>query len=164
MRKQSETYLSIKNPKASRALKRALDPGHKLLTSLLRLRFATLANFGLRTWGPPWPNPGSAPEVLFVCDCIPLSVSFCRKYIFSKYRLALRVSYRKQKWSLKLQLLIRLMCYSCHQSGQKPAQYHVKTAYDLIRSIILACVHFKKFSHFHFLWNLYCRWWHHIYM
>ena len=27
-------YLSIKNPKASRALKQALDPGCKLLTSL----------------------------------------------------------------------------------------------------------------------------------
>ena len=46
-------YLSIKNPKASRALKRALDPGVKLLASLARLRFATSATFGLRTWGPP---------------------------------------------------------------------------------------------------------------
>ena len=37
------------------------------------------------------------------------------------------------------------MRYSCHQSGQKPAQYHaVKTAYDLIRSITLACVCFYK--------------------
>ena len=27
-------YLSIKNPKASRALKRAMDPGHNLLASL----------------------------------------------------------------------------------------------------------------------------------
>ena len=46
-------YLSIKNPKASRALKRALDPGHKLLASLTQLRFATSATFGLSTWGPP---------------------------------------------------------------------------------------------------------------
>ena len=46
-------YLSIKNPKASRALKWALDPGCKLLASLARLRFATSATFGLRTWGPP---------------------------------------------------------------------------------------------------------------
>ena len=45
-------YLSIKNPKASRALKQALDPGHKLLTSLVRLCFTTSANFGLSTWGP----------------------------------------------------------------------------------------------------------------
>ena len=29
-------YLSIKNPKASRALKRALDPGHRMLASLRR--------------------------------------------------------------------------------------------------------------------------------
>ena len=42
-------YLSIKNLKASRALKWALDPHHKLLTSLACLHFAT---FGLRTWPP----------------------------------------------------------------------------------------------------------------
>ena len=30
-------YLSIKNPKASRALKRALDPGRRMLASLTRL-------------------------------------------------------------------------------------------------------------------------------
>ena len=46
-------YLSIKNPKASRALKRALDPGRKLLALLAQLRFATSATFGLSTWGPP---------------------------------------------------------------------------------------------------------------
>ena len=46
-------YLSIKNPKASRALKRALDPGRKLLASLARLHFATSTTFGLSTWGPP---------------------------------------------------------------------------------------------------------------
>ena len=46
-------YLSIKNPKASRALKRALDPGRRMLASLTRLHFATSATFGLRSWGPP---------------------------------------------------------------------------------------------------------------
>ena len=46
-------YLSIKNPKASRALKRALDPGRRMLASLARLHFATSATFGLRSWGPP---------------------------------------------------------------------------------------------------------------
>ena len=46
-------YLSIKNPKASRALKQALDPGRKLLASLAQLRFATSAIFGLSTWAPP---------------------------------------------------------------------------------------------------------------
>ena len=45
-------YLSIKNPKASRALKRALDPGRRMLASLARLRFTTSATFGLRSWGP----------------------------------------------------------------------------------------------------------------
>ena len=39
-------YLSIKNPKASRALKRALDPA-------AIARFATSATFGLSTWAPP---------------------------------------------------------------------------------------------------------------
>ena len=42
-------YLSIKNPKASRALKRALDPGHRMLASLAQLRFTTSATFGLRS-------------------------------------------------------------------------------------------------------------------
>ena len=46
-------YLSIKNPKASRALKWALDPSRRLLASFARLRFTTSATFGLRSWGPP---------------------------------------------------------------------------------------------------------------
>ena len=46
-------YLSIKNPKPSRALKRALDPGCIMLASLARLRFAMSATFGLRSWGLP---------------------------------------------------------------------------------------------------------------
>ena len=46
-------YLSIKNPKASRALRRALDPGRRLLALLARLCFAMSATFGLRSWGPP---------------------------------------------------------------------------------------------------------------
>ena len=46
-------YLSIKNPKPSRALKWAMDPGHRMLASLAQLRFATSATFGLRSWGPP---------------------------------------------------------------------------------------------------------------
>ena len=47
-------YLSIKNPKASRALKQALDPpGRRMLASLARLRFAMSATFGLRSWAPP---------------------------------------------------------------------------------------------------------------
>ena len=45
--------LSIKNPKASRALKRALDPSRRMLTSLAQLRFATLATFSLRSCPPP---------------------------------------------------------------------------------------------------------------
>ena len=45
-------YLSIKSPKASRALKQALDPGHKLPTLRAQLHFTMLATFDLRTWGP----------------------------------------------------------------------------------------------------------------
>ena len=45
-------YLSIKNPKASRALKWALDLGHRLLASLAWLHSATLATFDLRSWAP----------------------------------------------------------------------------------------------------------------
>ena len=52
-RMRENAYLSIKNPKASRALKWALDPGRRMLASLARLRFATSATFGLRSWGPP---------------------------------------------------------------------------------------------------------------
>ena len=46
-------YLSIKNPKASRALEQALDPSRRLPASLARLRFATSATFDLRSWAPP---------------------------------------------------------------------------------------------------------------
>ena len=46
-------YLNIKNPKASRALKQAPDPGRRMLASLAWLRFVTSATFGLRSWGPP---------------------------------------------------------------------------------------------------------------
>ena len=52
-------YLGIKNPKASRAHLRALDPSHRLVTSLAWLCFAMSATFGLRI---PLPNPGSAPD------------------------------------------------------------------------------------------------------
>ena len=46
-------YLSIKNPKASRALKRAVDSGCRMLALLAQLRFAMSATFGLRSWAPP---------------------------------------------------------------------------------------------------------------
>ena len=45
--------MHILSIKVSRALKRVLNPGHKLLASLVRLCFVTLATFGLRTWAPP---------------------------------------------------------------------------------------------------------------
>ena len=48
-------YLCIKNPKASRALKWALVPGHKLLTLLHQQLSAS------EPGAPLLPNPGSAP-------------------------------------------------------------------------------------------------------
>ena len=50
-------YLSIKNQKASRALRWALDPGHILLASL-RWQLS-----GSEAGPPPRPNPGSTPGV-----------------------------------------------------------------------------------------------------
>ena len=41
--KWENAYLTVKNARASRALRRALDPGQYWLASLPRLRFATLA-------------------------------------------------------------------------------------------------------------------------
>ena len=46
-------YLSVKNTEALRALKQTLDPTCTLLTSLVQLRFATLATFRLRSWPAP---------------------------------------------------------------------------------------------------------------
>ena len=49
-------YLSIKNPKAPRALKRALDPGRRMLTSLRQqlsaseARAPPLTKSWIRTW------------------------------------------------------------------------------------------------------------------
>ena len=67
-------YLSIKNPKASRALKRALDPGRRMLASLRWQLSASEAG------APPWPNPGSAPvfdTFTLVCEVSwPILVSF----------------------------------------------------------------------------------------
>ena len=51
-------------------LKWALDPSHTLLTLLMQLCFTMSATFGLRSWGPPRPNPGSAP----VHSCNPKAV------------------------------------------------------------------------------------------
>ena len=67
-------YLSIKNPKASKALKQAWDPGRRLLALLRQLRFATSATFSLRSWGPPltksWIRTcNGCGHMLFVVTC-----------------------------------------------------------------------------------------------
>ena len=84
---RENAYLSIKNPKASRALKRALDPGRKLLTSLTQLRFATSATFGLSTWGPPLDqilDPHLSHAQTHTKDCMILAqcwiISFLKDY------------------------------------------------------------------------------------
>ena len=56
-------YLSIKNPKASRALNRALDPGHRLLASLCQQLSASEA-------GPPPLDQILDPHLISVpCKC-----------------------------------------------------------------------------------------------
>ena len=61
-------YLSIKNPKASRALKRALDPGPQIARFACATPLHYIGNFRPQKLGPPpWPNPGSAPVVVWIC-------------------------------------------------------------------------------------------------
>ena len=45
--------MTVKNARASRALRRAPDPGHYWLASLTRLRFATSAKSRKKFLGPP---------------------------------------------------------------------------------------------------------------
>ena len=47
-------YLSIKNPKA---------PWPQMACFVHVTLLSTLATFGLRSWHPPYPNPGSTPGV-----------------------------------------------------------------------------------------------------
>ena len=54
-------YLSIKNPKASRARLRALDPGLQIARFAHVTLLCYIGNFQPQNLGPPWPNPGSAP-------------------------------------------------------------------------------------------------------
>ena len=74
-------YLSIKNPKASRALKQALDPGRRMLASLTRLRLAMSATFGLRNWGPPL-DQILDPHLLFPTD-INLQINYVARDAFN---------------------------------------------------------------------------------
>ena len=61
--KWENAYLTLKNTRASRTLRRALDPGQCMLASLTRRRCAPSASLGKKLLGPPpRPNPGSAPE------------------------------------------------------------------------------------------------------
>ena len=61
---------ALKTQKLPGAFSGPWTPAPKGLASLARLRFATSATFGLGSWGPPWPNPGSVPV-----QCLPLSAS-----------------------------------------------------------------------------------------
>ena len=82
-------YLSIKNPKASRALKQALDPGRRMLASLARLRFATSATFGLRSWGPPL-DQILDPHLICtpLCDANGIYISFLDIFTHVLYQFA----------------------------------------------------------------------------
>ena len=67
-------YWSIKNPKASRALKWALDPGHRLLASLAQLCFAKSATLSLRSWGHPLTKSWICTWCFQLCVSVSLSV------------------------------------------------------------------------------------------
>ena len=56
--KWENSYLT----RASRALRRALDPSRCMLAYLAVRRYAPSVNLAKNLLGPPWPNPGSAPE------------------------------------------------------------------------------------------------------
>ena len=51
--KWENAYLRVKNPRASRALRQALDPGHYWLASLAQLRFAPSAKSRKKIPAPP---------------------------------------------------------------------------------------------------------------
>ena len=68
--KWENAYMTVKNARASRALRQALDPGHYWLTSLAQLHFATLAKSQKKFLGPPWPNPGSASDIHLISKSI----------------------------------------------------------------------------------------------
>ena len=52
-KKWENAYMTVKNARASRALRRALDPGQYWLTLLARLRFTTSAKSRKKFLGPP---------------------------------------------------------------------------------------------------------------
>ena len=54
--KWENAYLTLKNTRASRALRRALDPGRYMLASLALRRCALSANIGKIFAGPPPPD------------------------------------------------------------------------------------------------------------
>ena len=61
-------YLSIKNPKASRALKRALDPSRRMLTSLAATPLRYVGNFRPQKLGPPL-DQILDPHLLYTSIC-----------------------------------------------------------------------------------------------
>ena len=93
--KWKNAYLIVRNVRASRALRRALDPSQYYtarfarLTSLAQLRFATSAKSRKKILGPPWPNPRSAtgPSIYFrlfmichICSIISSKSNFTYLY------------------------------------------------------------------------------------
>ena len=76
--KWENAYLRVKNARAPRALRRALDPGQYWLASFARLRFATSARSGENFW-PPRPNPGSATVIFLLKEkilCCPIFLGY----------------------------------------------------------------------------------------
>ena len=90
--------MTVKNARASRALRRALDPGQYWLASLTQLCFATSAKCQKKFLAPPRPNPGSA-SVKHYSETHPLGVSLQKITTRFNYRLCFRI-YKINKLAL----------------------------------------------------------------
>ena len=76
--KWENAYLRVKNARAPRALRQALDPGQYWLASLARLRFATSAR-SRENFGPP-PDQILDPLLSVMCS-ISMVTFFLRCYL-----------------------------------------------------------------------------------
>ena len=100
--KWENAYLRLKNARASRALRRALDPGRYWLALLALHRFATSAKSRQKFLGPPpWPNPGSAsdfPEIVWgFCFMIATLIQLYYKHVWACVHVCVH-EYPSQCW------------------------------------------------------------------
>ena len=99
--KWENAYLTLKNTRASRALRRALDPGRCMLASLALWHCAPSVNLRKKLLGPPWPNPGSAAGGL-------VTLTVCSHWLRPEKTV------RSEKPSEKLGSLVTYICGTVH--------------------------------------------------